>query len=114
MKDFKRNSKIIEFDKVLEMLASFTHTPLARERALSLTPFTYERKIERALDETDEAYDMSAHKGSPSFAGGYDVADSLSRAEKGAYLISTGTASRIPSWRISSRGSVRTEPLRMR
>jgi len=86
MRDFNKNAQIVEFDKVLSLLASYTHTEGGRERALTLTPDTVRVRVERALSETDEAKALMALKGSPSFSGGRDVSGAVDRADKGAVL----------------------------
>lgn len=86
MKDFNKNAQIVEYDKILAMLAGLTHTEGGRAMALSLRPQTVRARIERYLSETDEAKELAAVKGSPSFAGGRDVSAAVDRADKGAVL----------------------------
>ncbi len=86
MRDFNKNAQIVEFDKVLALLASYAHTEGGKERALSLTPDTVRVRVEKAQSETDEAKALMATKGTPSFSGGKDVGNSVDRAGKGAVL----------------------------
>ena len=64
---FEKSIQILELPKVLERLAGQAVTQEGKERCLALRPMTDPDDVQRALDETSAAVDMSALRGSPSF-----------------------------------------------
>ena len=80
---FEKSIQILELPKVLERLAGQAVTQEGKERCLALRPMTDPDDVQRALDETSAAVDMSALRGSPSFSGVKPVAASLQRAHMG-------------------------------
>ena len=83
---FEKSIQILELPKVLERLAGQAVTQEGKERCLALRPMTDPDDVQRALDETSAAVDMSALRGSPSFSGVKPVAASLQRAHRGGAL----------------------------
>ncbi len=83
---FEKSIQILELPKVLERLAGQAVTQEGKERCLALRPMTDPDDVQRALDETSAAVDMSALRGSPSFSGVKPVAASLQRAHMGGAL----------------------------
>ena len=83
---FEKSIQILELPKVLERLAGQAVTQEGKERCLALRPMTDPDDVQRALDETSAAVDMSALRGSPSFSGVKPVAASLQRADMGGSL----------------------------
>ena len=65
---FEKSIQILELPKVLERLAGQAVTQEGKERCLALRPMTDPDDVQRALDETSAAVDMSALRGSPSFS----------------------------------------------
>lgn len=78
--------KILELDKVLEMLAAQTCCADAAEAARALTPAVTVEGATRLMDETDAAVMLSARFGSPSFGQLPNVTNALRRAAAGASL----------------------------
>ena len=76
----------LELDKVLKMLSSRAAMDDAKELALSLRPETDFKKVEILLNETDDAFKLSAGFGSPSFGNAKNVANPLARAKNGGVL----------------------------
>ena len=83
---FEKSIQILELPKVLERLAGQAVTQEGKERCLALRPMTDPDDVQRALDETSAAVEMSALRGSPSFSGVKPVAASLQRAHMGGAL----------------------------
>ncbi len=76
----------LELDKVLKMLSTRAAMEDAKELALSLRPETDFKKVETLLNETDDAFKLSAGFGSPSFGSAKNVANPLARAKNGGVL----------------------------
>lgn len=83
---FEKSIKTLELPRVLAMLADQAVTEEGKERSLALRPLTDEDDVRRALCETTAAVNMTALRGSPSFAGIKPVAASLQRADMGGAL----------------------------
>ncbi|MCQ2435530.1 MAG: endonuclease MutS2 [Clostridia bacterium] len=85
-KNFDKAIRILEFDKVREMLAQSCPTEGARALALALTPSRSAQIVRRMLTETTDAKNMQTVKGMPPFYGVRDVTDCVDRADKGSVL----------------------------
>ena len=83
---FEKSIQTLELPKVLEKLADLAATQEGKDRCLALRPLTDADDVGRALDETSAAVQMTALRGSPSFAGVKPVAASLQRAQMGGAL----------------------------
>ena len=83
---FEKSIQILELPKVLERLAEQAVTQEGKERCLALRPMTDADDVQRALDETTAAVEMTALRGSPSLSGVKPVAASLQRAHMGGAL----------------------------
>ena len=83
---FEKSIQTLELPKVLEKLAEQAATQEGKERCLALRPLTDADDVQRSLDETSAAVQMTALRGSPSFAGVKPVAPSLQRAQMGGAL----------------------------
>lgn len=79
----------LELDKVLKMLADACTLTGAKEAALELEPETDLNKVRRLLQETDDAYKLTAAFGSPSFGSCRNVDNALAKAESGGVLSMT-------------------------
>lgn len=82
----ERAIKILEFDKIREMLADVCPTEGARQLALALSPSKGIATVRRILAETDAACALEVKKGMPPFYGVKDISNILDRADKGAVL----------------------------
>lgn len=76
----------LELDKVLAKLSDCTDMADAKELSLTLSPSSDMEEVKRRLNETDEAYVLSAKFGAPSFGSARNVINPLSRAAAGAVL----------------------------
>ncbi len=76
----------LEFDKVKTLLAANAVCEGAKEKCISLTPIFDVEKINKALEETDDAAFLLGKKGAPAIGGVKNVNASLLRAQKGASL----------------------------
>ncbi len=86
MKNFDRSKKILEFDKILSVLASLASTEGAKKSILSTIPSTDPFTVSRLQKETTDAKDISVKKGRPPFGGAKDITEALERAKKEAIL----------------------------
>jgi DNA mismatch repair protein MutS2 len=81
-----KSLKTLEYDKILDQLASFAQSQGGKAKARALTPFENYDEVVHSLDETEEAertlFDFSVN---PSFSVD-DVDEALGRASKGAVL----------------------------
>jgi len=78
--------RILEFDKVLEMLALSAPTVGAKKRALALLPSSNINTVKRRQALTANAKYMAGIKGAPSFNNLPDILDSIEKAEKNSIL----------------------------
>ncbi|MDR3365261.1 MAG: Smr/MutS family protein [Clostridiales Family XIII bacterium] len=81
-----REYAILEYYKVLGMLAERTASELAAELAHSLTPSADEIAIRKTRAETDDAVSVCLRKGTPPFSNLPDLRKPLAYAEKGGGL----------------------------
>ena len=79
----------LELDKVLKMLADACALYDAKSAALELEPETDLHKVQQLLQETDDAYKLTAAFGSPSFGSCKNVDNALAKAESGGVLSMT-------------------------
>lgn len=70
----------LEYDKIIEKLAAFAVSPMAKERVSTLQPATVMSDIALWQQETTEATDMILRKGTPSFGGFREIRPQLKRA----------------------------------
>ena len=83
---FEKSIQTLELPRVLERLADQAVTEEGKARCLALRPMTDPDDVQRALDETTAAVNMTALRGSPSFSGVRPVGASLQRANMGGAL----------------------------
>lgn len=81
-----RTKSILEYDKILSMLAALAPTEGARDMALSLTPSEDMDEVRTRLTRTGDARRLLGDKGMPSFGSVRDLGDALGRVGKGATL----------------------------
>ena len=61
--------KILELDKILELLAGMTSNEMSKKMALELKPEKSLDKVEEELCKSSEALSLAMHFGTPSFYG---------------------------------------------
>ena len=82
----ERTFKILEVQKILDKLVSYSNTEKGKEMARTLMPFDNEYEVNRALKETKEAYTYVVKKGRAPIYSDKGLKEVLSRAEKGGEL----------------------------
>ncbi len=83
------NSKVIktlEFNKIIEMLVTYSSTPLGQKRCSELMPLNDICEIQTLQRETSDALKRLWQKGSISFSGTRDIREPLKRLEVGSSL----------------------------
>ena len=86
MRNLDKAMRILEFDKIKSMLASYAMTVGAKKRALSLTPTSNRVQVLRRQELTQNAKDIACIKGAPSFNNFPEILDSVEKAEKNSIL----------------------------
>lgn len=76
----------LEYDKIIQKLAGFAVSPMAKERAQALKPSAAMSDIILRQQETTEATSMVLRKGSPSFGGFREIRPQLKRAAMAGLL----------------------------
>ena len=78
--------RTLEYHKIIEKLAAFAVSPMAKELATALRPSVAMSEIILRQKETSEATAMMFRKGNPSFGGFRDIRPQLKRAAMGGVL----------------------------
>ena len=86
MLNVNRAVRILELDKILEMLASVALTEGAKKKALSLLPTSNIEVVKRRQSLTNDAKQMAGIKGAPSFNNVPEILDTVEKAEKNSIL----------------------------
>lgn len=84
--DIMRSAKVLELNKVLQMLAERTSIADAYDKALALCPSTDYDTVLSLLKQTEDAYMLISRFGSPSFVGAKNNASSIAKASVGSQL----------------------------
>ena len=82
----QKTLSMLEYDKVISMLAERALTEGAREMALRLVPVSAEKTVIKKQKITADARRLVDAKGYPSFGGVKNISDILGRAKRGALL----------------------------
>ncbi len=85
MKD--KSIKVLEFNKIQEILKNYTCTKAAKDIIEDLKPYDSMYEVREHLEETKEAFKLLITKGAPPFEGVYDIRSGISLAEKGSTLL---------------------------
>ena len=86
MLNLERSIRILEFDKILNMLADISFTAGAKKRALTLLPSSNIETVRKRQQYTSDAKKMCGIKGAPSFGSMPEILDSVEKAEKNSIL----------------------------
>lgn len=86
MLNLEKSIRILEFDKILNMLSAFAQTEGAKKRALALLPSSNLETVLRRQELTENAKMMSGVKGAPSFNNIPEILDVVEKAEKNSIL----------------------------
>lgn len=81
-----RTLRVLEYDKIIELVANETVSNLGREIAMSLKPSNNVYEIKEWLQETTEAADIILKRGTFPLEGIYDIRMALKKAEIGSLL----------------------------
>ena len=81
-----KHHKVLELDKILNMLALETSCQDALKQALEIEPVYTLREVQELQSETNDAHMLIGRFGAPSFGGVKNVINSLARAKAGASL----------------------------
>ena len=90
----KKTLKILEFDKIIDLLTERAMTAPGRERCAALLPETELNKVEAAQAETDDMVHLLLEKSDLPLGGISDIKPSVRRASADAVL-STGELMKI-------------------
>ncbi|MFV0313626.1 MAG: endonuclease MutS2 [Anaerotignum sp.] len=82
----KKALRTLEYEKIVEKLAGFAVSPMAKERARELYPSIVMSDIALWQKETTEAMDSILRKGTPSFGGFREIRPQLKRASMAGIL----------------------------
>ena len=83
---YERSLFRLELDKVLIQLSECAGSAEGKAACLNLRPVCDLAEVQRLLDETTAAVNLSTQKGYPGFSGVADVSASLDRADRGGVL----------------------------
>lgn len=86
MLNLDKSIRILEFDKILNMLVSVSPTAGAKKRAMALLPSSNPDTVKRRQELTSNAKKMAGIKGAPSFGGMPEILDAIEKAEKNSIL----------------------------
>ena len=78
--------KMLEFNKIMEILSEYAVSTIGKEKILSMRPITYTDKIQNALSETSEAVRIILQKGSIPLDGVNDIRPFIKKAKIGSIL----------------------------
>lgn len=81
-----KSIKILEYNKIIEMLKAGAASEMTRQVISELRPMTDIYEIRHLLQQTTEAVKVIAIKGNPPMSAFYDIAPALMRARKGGAL----------------------------
>lgn len=82
----KRYYKVLELDKIIELLKEKASSKLGIEKIENLVPLSNYEEVRNALQETTEAQSILIKRGHVPLQGIYDIVDKVKRAEIGATL----------------------------
>lgn len=94
--EINRDYRVLELDKVLEMLAAKCACADTADEARRIQPQTDLNRVQDMLLQTADAHMLAGRFGTPSFGGATNIAGALRRAQAGAVL-SMGELLRIAS-----------------
>ena len=78
--------KKLEYDKIIKKLMDFAVSPMAKEKAEALLPYTAMTDITQAQQETTEAVSMILRKGTLTLGGFREIRPQMKRAAMGGVL----------------------------
>ena len=82
----EKSIKILEFNKIIQLLMKQAGSEMTRKVISELEPFNEERLVREGLDETEEAETLITVKGPLPLGNFYDIGDYIKLASKGGTL----------------------------
>ena len=82
----KRSIRVLEFNKILEMLSEYAVTEGAKKKALAIKPLKDRNKIELLQQNTRDSFLRLERTGNVSFSGVRQINESLKLLEIGSSL----------------------------
>jgi len=82
----KKSLRILEYNKIIDMLASKAHSKSGKILCEQLMPSNDFKEVTDSLQNTDDAVKRLIKRGNISFAGNKDIAASIMRLDKGSSL----------------------------
>ena len=86
MYNIEKYKKVLELDKILNILSEITCCEYARQKVLDIVPSTSLIYVKDSLEKTNDAYNLLSRYGSPSFLNIKDPSSSLKRSTIGGCL----------------------------
>ncbi|MBQ7788152.1 MAG: endonuclease MutS2 [Clostridia bacterium] len=86
MLNLEKSVRILEFEKIKNILSSLALTEGAKKRAITLMPSSNTETVKRRLELTANAKEMTGIKGAPSFNSIPEILDTIEKAEKNSIL----------------------------
>ena len=86
MLNLEKSIRILEFDKILNMLSTLALTEGAKKRAITLLPSSNVDTVKKRQCFTSDAKKMAGIKGVPSFGSMPEILNSVEKAEKNSIL----------------------------
>ncbi|HEX3029352.1 MAG TPA: endonuclease MutS2, partial [Clostridia bacterium] len=82
----EKTLRILEYDKIIQKLASLTASELGRELAEAVQPERSFSKVQSLLKETNDGVSFIMRRGSPPLGGIHDIRPGIKRADLGSIL----------------------------
>ncbi|MDK2802257.1 MAG: endonuclease MutS2 [Oscillospiraceae bacterium] len=86
MYNIEKYKKVLELDKILNILSEITCCEYARQKVLDIVPSTSLIYVKDSVEKTNDAYNLLSRYGSPSFLNIKDPSSSLQRSTIGGCL----------------------------
>ncbi len=83
----EKSLRVLEYNKIKEIIKEFTQTNASKELVDELKPYGNLHEVKEHMEETKEALELLMKKGAPPFEGAYDVREAVGLAEKGFSLM---------------------------
>ncbi|MDD2484844.1 MAG: endonuclease MutS2, partial [Eubacteriales bacterium] len=83
----EKTFKVLEYQKIKDMLMSEAASVMTKKRIAEMSPSLELTEIKEMQAETTEAVSVIMHKGAPSFGGFYDISGAVNLASKGGVLM---------------------------
>ncbi len=83
----KRALRVLEYDKIIDMLVNEAESELGKKIAKNLTPDTDISLVFKKQAETEEAFNIIMSKGNPPLGGIHNISNELRRADMGGVLL---------------------------